>query len=107
MKNYTYKFSIWLFDKDSKTQKISTRKASKIVESQTIKYFGYGTIWNTIWIYTHDNWELVREPSISVSVSFNEKPLQNLVSEYVNVLKSELNQESIMLQVSEENLNFL
>lgn len=101
----SYKFSIWLFDKDSKNQKIWTEDAKNLVKKLTIKYFGFGTVSSGEWIYTHENWEIVTEPTILVNLS-----LQNVKSitirEYVENLKKLLNQESIMVNITKDAVNF-
>ncbi len=107
MKNYNYKFSIGLFDKDLKRQIISNVKAQKLVKNLTINHFGYWSI--TVWegLYTHENWQKVEEPSLFVNVSFTEELEKSVLEEYVNVLKFRLNQESIMIAKTIEDVEFL
>lgn len=107
MKNYNYKFSIGLFDKDLKKQIISDVKAQDIVKNLTINHFGYWSI--TAWqgLYTHENWEHVEEPSLFINISFDHELENDALHEFVNVLKFRLNQESIMISKSIEDVDFL
>lgn len=107
MKNYNYKFSIWLFDKDLKRQVISNARAQSIVKDLTINHFGYWSI--TAWegLYTHEDWSKVEEPSLFVNVSFEKELEKSVLLEYVNVLKFRLNQESIMISKTVEDVDFL
>lgn len=107
MKYYNYKFSIGLFDKDQKKQLISSLKAQKLVKELTINHFGFWSI--TAWegLYTHEDWKQVSEPSLFINVNFEKEPDSESILEYVNVLKFRLNQESIMLEKSVQDVDFL
>lgn len=107
MKYYNYKFSIGLFDKDQKKQLISSLKAQKLVKELTINHFGFWSI--TAWegLYTHEDWKQVSEPSLFINVNFEKEPESESILEYVNVLKFRLNQESIMLEKSVQDVDFL
>lgn len=107
MKYYNYKFSIGLFDKDQKKQLISNLKAQKLVKELTINHFGFWSI--TAWegLYTHEDWKQVSEPSLFINVNFEKEPDSESILEYVNVLKFRLNQESIMLEKSIQDVDFL
>lgn len=107
MKNYNYKFSIGLFDKDQKKQLISNWKAQKIVKELTINYFGFWSITEWEGLYTHEDWKQVAEPSLFISINFEKEPEYKQVLEYVNVLKYRLNQESIMLEKAVQDVAFL
>ncbi len=107
MKYYNYKFSIGLFDKDQKKQLISSLKAQKLVKELTVNHFGFWSI--TAWegLYTHEDWKQVSEPSLFINVNFEKEPDSESILEYVNVLKFRLNQESIMLEKSVQDVDFL
>lgn len=101
----TYKFSIWLFDKDQKKQLISTEKAKTIIKKLTLKFFWFWSITDWNGIYTHENGESVQEPTVFVSVSL-QNYTQKAIREYVENLKKQLNQESIMVSKSVDLVNF-
>ena len=107
MKNYNYKFSIGLFDKDQKKQLISNWKAQKIVKELTINYFGFWSI--TAWegLYTHEDGKQVNEPSLFIDVSFQKQLEKSVLEEYVKVLKFRLNQESIMVSKTVQDVDFM
>lgn len=107
MKYYNYKFSIGLFDKDQKKQLISNLKAQKLVKELTINHFWFWSI--TAWegLYTHEDWKQVSEPSLFINVNFEKEPDSESILEYVNILKFRLNQESIMLEKSIQDVDFL
>lgn len=104
---YNYTFSIGLFDKDTKKQEIPTAKAKKIIQKLTVKFLWFWTISNkNIGVYTHQNWEIVTEPSYEVNFK-TQNPDRKAILEYVLNLKSKLNQESILVSYTKENVNFL
>lgn len=104
---YNYTFSIGLFDKDTKKQEIPTVKAKKIIQNLTVKFLGFWTISNkNIGVYTHQNWEIVTEPSYEVNFK-TQNPDHKAILEYVLNLKTKLNQESILVSYTKENVNFL
>jgi len=90
-----YKFFIWLFDKDTKSQLIPTDKALKIVADKVIWAFWFGTIYSWNGVYTHDNWEVVSEPTIIVETSTDE----NWLNSFIQAIWKQLNQESIFYKV--------
>lgn len=99
------KLSIGLFDKDAKKQKIDTFEAVKLIEKSIIAT-GVGglSIYNGNGVYMHESGELIKEPSIFVEVYDWKK---ELVLKVVNFLKKELNQESIAVEYSNVDINFL
>lgn len=104
---YNYTFNIGLFDKDTKTQVIPTQKAKKIIKNLTVKYLWFGTISNkNIGVYTHDNWDIISEPSYEVNFKTQNPDRKNIL-EYVINLKKQLNQESILVSYTMENVNFM
>lgn len=104
---YNYTFSIWLFDKDTKKQEIPTGKAKKIIQKLTIKFLWFWTISNkNMWVYTHEDWEIIAEPSYEVNFK-TQKPDTKAILEYVANLKKKLNQESILVAYTKENVKFL
>ena len=103
MKNTTTKktFILGLFDKDTKQQVFSTTEAYKVIEKMVCKFFWWGSISESRWVYTHDNWKIVIEPSISI-ISFTEKDHK----EFVELLKDIFNQESILVDIQKSELSF-
>ena len=69
---------------------------------------GYGTITEATGVYTHDNGEMVIEPSIRIEVLATEKYINDdLMKEVAQALKSELNQESVLFQKTETKADFI
>lgn len=96
MKSFTV--MVGLFDRNSKQQEITTIDAYKVVAREIIHYCGGGTIQESKGIYTHDNGEVVVEPSLVISILDTER---EQVMEFVQRVGEILNQESILVQ---ENL---
>ena len=84
---------IGLNDKDSKKQEISTVEAFKIVQKTAINLFGGGTIYEVMGFYTHDDGTLIEERSLKLEIVDVEN---KKVLEFINVIKTVLNQESIL-----------
>lgn len=95
-------FTIWLLDKDEHKQLITTDKAINLITDLVIKYFWYGTIYNANGIYTHDDGTLVIEPSVKVEILTDKQHLQ-----FVQEIKTTLNQESVMYQEMQVKTEFL
>lgn len=92
-----YVLSMGLNDKDTKTQKIQTLEAYKMVENviKSLQFEG-ATIYESKGLYKHKNGEYVTETSLRMEFLFaTESQIRNLVS----ILKSAFNQESIAVQV--------
>ena len=87
-----YTIYIGLFDKDTKTQIISTKKALGIISQKITEKFGGWTIYPSSGVYAHDDWKIVQEPSIVIQTMTNED-----VSNFVNELKVDFNQESVLV----------
>lgn len=90
-----YKLFIGLLDKDIKKQLIPTDKALEIVADKVIQAFWFGTIYTWSGVYTHDNWEVVSEPTIIVETSTDE----HWLNEFIQTIWKQLNQESIFYKV--------
>ena len=90
-----YKIYIWLLDKDSKTQLIETETAMKLAWQLVVKQFGFWTIYTWNWIYTHDDWTIVNEPTIIIETSTDE----HWLNEFIQTIWKQLNQESIFYKV--------
>lgn len=100
------KFTIYigLFDKETKRQEITTLDAYKMVANIFKVTTGGATITEAVGIYTHDNGDIVIEPSLRCEI-FN----ADLESVYAaaDQIKTALNQESIALEECEVNSKFI
>lgn len=86
---------VGLNDKDTKTQKIDTVEAVKIVSNLIYTMMDGGTIYNATGIYKHENGDIVIENTLRIElIDCDEKSLGRLIE----TLKSVLNQESIIKQ---------
>lgn len=83
-----------LNDKDTKKQKISTKKAYKITMNILSEHFSGATITETKGFYKHDNGTLTFETSLKIELLFAE---DKQVLEVIEQLKTIFNQESIAL----------
>lgn len=97
MKRYT--LYLGLNDKDSKTQKIDTIEAYKIVENLLASMFDGGTIFNAHGVYKHDDNTIVIENTLRIEILEFENSILDNVREFVRILKSTFNQESIAVQI--------
>ena len=96
MKRFT--LYMGLNDKDTKTQKISTLEAYKIVSNILASDFGGGTIYEAKGVYKHDDGTIVFENTLRIEILFAERPQ---IKSLVELLKKLFNQESIAVQEEE------
>lgn len=95
---------VGLFDKDSKAQEISTLDAYKVASNLLTEIIGFGTITEACGVYTHDNGEIVQEPTLRIEVSGIElEPMKRLAI----ALKQAFNQESIGFEVVKSDFSFV
>ena len=104
MKTTNYSFYVWLNDKNTKQQEISTIDAFKLATRLTINYFWGGTILESDWIYTHEDWQIVTEKTLKIEVITDKNATQ--IDLYVLKLKTLFNQESILVKKSLEDIDF-
>ena len=90
-----YTLYIGLNDKDTKTQRIDTLEASKIVQNVLTDTTGGGTIYSATGVYRHDNGDVVIENTLRVELV---AVAMEAVRGAVDIIKAALNQESIILQ---------
>ena len=96
--------SVGLNDQDTKTQRVSTIEAYKIVENVIIEKTGGGSIFEGRGIYKHDNGKIVVENTLQVELfGCNE----SIAIEIIETLKIALNQESIILTAETVNSKFI
>ena len=93
MKRFT--LYVGLNDKDTKTQKVDTLEAYKIVSNLLVATVGGGTIYQAQGIYKHDNGDIVIENTLRIEII---EANENDVNYIIKTLKTILNQESIILQ---------
>ena len=95
---------VGLFDKDSKAQEVSTLDAYKVASNLLTKIIGFGTITEAMGVYTHENGEIVQEPTLRIEVSNIEiEPMKRLAI----ALKQAFNQESIGFEVVKSDFSFI
>ena len=94
---------VGLFDKDTKKQEVSTIDAYKILENVFTLYTGGATIFEGRGVYTHDNGNIVVEPSMICYVYTDSVANAKAAAD---VIKAVLNQESVAIEVTEVNTEF-
>lgn len=100
-----YNLYIGLNDKDSKKQKISTKRAKeeviKVLNNNGINGL---TMYEVEGIFKHETGEVVLEKSLKIELlEVEEKDILKSIKE----LKKELNQESILLEKEKKEINFI
>lgn len=94
---------VGLNDKDTKTQVITTVEAYKIALNTITTFANGGTIFDTKGIYKHENGEIVIENTLHIElIDVSENALASIIS----ILKTVLNQESIIKQTEVINSEF-
>lgn len=94
---------VGLNDKDTKTQKIDTLEAVKIVTNLITAKCDGGTIYNATGIYKHDDGTIVIENTLRIELI--DTP-EDILSDLIDTLKNVLNQESIIKQTEIVNSIF-
>ena len=98
--------TIGLFDKDTEQQEISTAAANEIIAQTLINeyhIFAF-TTWECAGVYKMDSTgNIIREPSIRVEIASDIRPgaMDILIDEITTTLKNKLNQESIMVELTD------
>ena len=90
-----YTLYIGLNDKDTKLQNIDTFEASKIVQNILTDKTGGGTIFNATGVYKHDDGTVIIENTLRVEIV---AAAVDAVRAAIEIIKTALNQESIILQ---------
>ena len=93
-----YTLYVGLNDKDTKTQKIDTIEAYKIIENLLVNKVDGGTIFEANGVYKHEDGTVVIEKTLRVEIMF---ATDEQIKEIVEYLKIILNQESIAVQKEE------
>ena len=96
-----YEIYMGLNDKDTKTQKIDTLEAYKIVSNQVAQRFDGGTVFQASGVYKHENGTVVIENTLKIEIILFDKSItEKSVREFVEYLKTTFNQESLAVQHS-------
>ena len=91
-----YTLYVGLNDKETKTQKVNTVEAYKIIENLLLNLNVEGaTIFEAKGLYKHDSGEYVIENTLRIEIMFVEK---SIVKQLVDSIKAILNQESVAVQ---------
>ena len=98
IKSKKYTLYVGLNDKDTKTQKIDTIEAYKIIENLLVNKVDGGTIFEANGVYKHEDGTVVIEKTLRVEIMF---ATDTQIKEIVEYLKIILNQESIAVQKEE------
>lgn len=100
-------FTIGLFDKDAEVQKIDTAEAKNMVANILIDkfdIFAFTLIECSGYYKMQSTGRIVAEPSLCVEIATDEELTK--ADAIIEELKSVLNQESIMQEVSESEIYF-
>ena len=103
--------TIGLFDKDTERQEIKTKDAQNIIANTMINDFDIFafTMWECAGVYKmNSTGNIVREPSIRVEIAsdINTGAMNILIDEITTTLKIKLNQESIMVEITDTDITF-
>ena len=101
MKKYT--LYIGLNDKDTKVQEIGLLDAYKVVSNIFTETCGFATIHEGRGVYTHNDGTPVQETTLIAFVNTDDN---DSIMKAAGMIKTALNQESIMIEVSEVNAMF-
>lgn len=94
---------VGLFDKDTKKQEITTLDAYKVATNIFVETTGGATITEGRGVYTHDDGTIVIEPTlVCVVYGDNEEQIEKAAA----MIKTALNQESLVIEVVESNTRF-
>lgn len=94
---------VGLNDKDTKTQKVDTMEAYKIVTTYISGVTDGCTIYNANGVYRHDDGSIVIEDTLRIEL-FEDDPA--VIDGIITTLKRLLNQESIIKQIEHVNTVF-
>lgn len=95
---------VGLNDKDTKRQEVGTLAAVKIITNILTEKVGGGTIYEATGIYTHENGDIVIEPTLRVEIV---GASANATLDAVAAIKTALNQESVIVQTESIDSRFV
>lgn len=99
-----YEVTVGLFDQKTKKQEVNTADALKAVTQYVISHCGGGTITTGNGVYTHEDGSIVVEPSIIIKIvgaKFEQ------IGKLVEDIKVFLNQESVLVEMTEKQYCFV
>ena len=94
---------VGLLDKDSKRQEVNTLDAYKVAANIFAATTGGATITEGTGVYTHDNGEIVIEPTLVCVVYGSDA---GTIEKEAAQLKVALNQEAVTIETVESNSRF-
>lgn len=95
---------VGLNDKDSKTQKITTVQAFKMLSNLCLMYTEGATIYDARGIYKHNDGTTIAENTLRIEIF---DPVENNIMPLIKTIKKALNQESIGIETTETITNFI
>lgn len=95
---------VGLNDKDTKTQKITTVDAFKMLSNLCLVYTDGATIYDARGIYKHDDGTVIAENTLRIEI-FN--PIEQNIMPLITTIKKALNQESIGIETTETISDFI
>lgn len=103
---YNYTFSVGFNDKDSKIQELSTEEIKERIENLTRDILWFWTISElNRWVRTYESGEKWVELSVNINRKSEDRAL-DLVNKFTKAIKKELNQESVLVSMTREWVNF-
>lgn len=111
MKKYT--FYIGLNDKDTKKQIVDTDASFSLIEKWSADVLWWATISEWRWVFKHEDGTIVCENCIIIStlcfdnVSNSETCSREKYINFAKKLKKEFNQESILMEVTDVDVDFI
>lgn len=96
--------TIGLNDQHTKTQFLPTDETVAFITNRVADHFGGGTIFVGNWVYKHDDGTIVIEKSVRVETLMFDETID--VQAFVDQMKTDLNQESIMVQIFDIDTEF-
>ena len=103
---YSYQFGIGFNDKNTKKQEFSTEEILSKIETLTAEILGWWNISNVErWVRKYEDWTIAWENSVKV---FRETPEDNseLVNKFIKTIKKALNQESVLVKLTRNRVQF-
>jgi hypothetical protein len=100
--------TIGLFDKDTESQKIGTESAKNIIANILLNVydiFAFTMIECNGYYKMQSTGNIVNEPSIRVEIA-SDSMIESL-HDMVRDIKTELNQESVMVEITESDIQFI
>lgn len=101
-----YQMFVGLNDKDTKQQEITSVEAYKVLTNIVKQAFNAFTIYEGNGVFTHENGEMTIEKTLIINILL-EKSNDKEINKIISQIKTTLNQESVMLEKSTQNVMFI